>query len=184
MSTTHKPRGGGNSEVTKLKLLWRDSLSDAARDYWRAVFISAATQADIRGQLAAKLKVELKRDAQLTEFRQWLEDQDARDQEAQRQYEDERRLTAEFGDSMTKEQIRDRVLSAAYARSIAKGDFKLGLQTVREDLNAQKVSIDREKLELMKRKAEQAEATEKVLTDAELTAAEREQRIKEIYGRA
>ena len=42
--------------------------------------------------------------------------------------------------------------------------------------------LDREKLELLKRKAAQAESTEKVLTERELTPAERERAIKEIYG--
>lgn len=166
MSTNPKPRGGSSSELTKLKLLWRDSLSDSARDYWRALFISATTQAEIRKTIATKLKVELKRDSQLTEFRSWLEDQDARDVEAQRQFEDEQRLKSQFGDSMSPEEIRQRVLQAAYARAMAKGDFKLGLQAMDRDLTSQKVSIDREKLVLMKRKADAYDRAQAALNEA------------------
>lgn len=52
------------------------------------------------------------------------------------------------------------------------------------ELEKQKLAHSERKIRLLEKKAEQADATERVLTDAELTAAEREQRIKEIYGRA
>jgi hypothetical protein len=46
------------------------------------------------------------------------------------------------------------------------------------------LKVAEDKLELLKAKAAQAEATKEVLGDAQLTAEQREQRIKEIYGRA
>lgn len=46
------------------------------------------------------------------------------------------------------------------------------------------LNLDREKFELLKRKAEQAEATEAAVQDTTLSAEERARRIAEIYGRA
>ena len=40
------------------------------------------------------------------------------------------------------------------------------------------------RIRLLEQKAEQADATKKVLADGALTGEEREQRIREIYGRA
>lgn len=51
-------------------------------------------------------------------------------------------------------------------------------------LKVQEAQLDREKFELLKRKAEQAEQTEGALKDASLTPEERARRIAEIYGRA
>jgi hypothetical protein len=51
-------------------------------------------------------------------------------------------------------------------------------------LKRRQLDLDREKLELLRRKAEQADRTEAVLNDAALTPAERQRRIREIYGRA
>lgn len=45
-------------------------------------------------------------------------------------------------------------------------------------------SLAERRVELLEKKAAQSDATEKVLSDAELTPEQREQRIKEIYGRA
>ena len=153
MSAPNKLRGGTNSELTKLKALWRDSLAESARDFWRALFISSATQASIRSQLASKLKINLKRDAQLTEFRSWLDEQDTRDREAERMAEDERRLTETFGDTLNKDQIREQVLHASYARTLATGDFKLGLKTVSADVKAESISLDRDKFQFDAAKA-------------------------------
>lgn len=160
MSTSQKPRGGTNSELTRFKLLWRDSLAESARDFWRALFISATKQSDIRAQLLTKLKIKLHRDDQLTAFRAWLEEQDQRDTEAERQSEDERRLTEQFGDSLTKDQIREKVLAASYARTLATGNFELGLATIKQDVNVQAASLDRDKFEFDAAKAALAHAAE------------------------
>lgn len=52
------------------------------------------------------------------------------------------------------------------------------------DIEKQKLAQSERKLVLLEKKAAQADATDKVLTDAELTPEQRAQRIKEIYGRA
>jgi hypothetical protein len=54
----------------------------------------------------------------------------------------------------------------------------------RAEIEKQKLEISREKLDLLKRQAAQAEATESTLANAAMTDEQRAQRIKEIYGRA
>src|SRR5689334_10152620 len=100
MSAPEKLRGGSSAELTKLKTLWRDSLSESARDFWRALFVSDTKQADIRQQIAARLKVKLSYDPQLNQFRRWLKEQDLRDLEAERMTQDETDLKARFGEKI------------------------------------------------------------------------------------
>lgn len=160
MSAPNKLRGGSDSELTKLKKLWRDSLAESARDYWRALFVSDTKQADIRTELATKLKIHLRRNDQLTAFGHWLAEQDARDEEAQRMQDDERRLLAQFGDTLTKDQIREKVLSASYARTLAEGNFKLGLATAKVDLKEKELTLDRDKFQFDATKAALAKLPE------------------------
>jgi hypothetical protein len=184
MSTPAKLKGNTHSQVTKLKVLWRDSLTPDERDFWRSLFISAdSTQAQTRSLMATKLGIKLQRDSQLNDFRKWELEQQELELEAERQADEERR-EIEAHPHWTLDQVREAMLKKAYRRASARGDFKLGLATVKQDLSAQAVQLDREKLELLKKKAAQAEQTERVVRDAELTPEERAQRIKEIYGRA
>ncbi len=154
MSTQPKPRGGAESELTKLKLQWRDSLSDSARDYWRSQFVSTQTQAQLRAELLAKLKINLRYDSQLTNFRDWVAEQDALDQEAERQAEEETRLRSEHPD-WDADQLRSEVIAGSLRRAIVTGDFKgLGLQAVKAAQNEKQISLDRDKFELMRKKSE------------------------------
>ena len=45
------------------------------------------------------------------------------------------------------DEARESVLKKAYQRANATGNFKLGLATVKQDLNAKVISLDREKFE-------------------------------------
>jgi hypothetical protein len=184
MSNSPKPRGGSNSELTRLKALWR-TLADDARHFWRSRFASAeATQEQIRAELQTKLKVHLRFDSQLTAFRQWVEAQDAMDAESERQAEDDARAR-ELHPEWSDDQRRMHVINCSLNRAISTGDFKgLGLKAVKAAQNEKVISLDRDKFELFKRKADQADATDRVLADHELSPEQREQRIKEIYGRA
>ena len=49
MNTPRKMRAG-SSELTRLKTLWRDTISEEDKDYWRDLFLSAMTPADQRVQ--------------------------------------------------------------------------------------------------------------------------------------
>lgn len=186
MSTPTKLRAGTESEITKLKKLWRDSLAEDAREYWRELFISPdCSQAEIRRQMFARLKVNLKHDSQLNKFRDWELEQRALDLEQERQEEDERRALAE-NPNWTLDEARESVLKKAYQRAGARGDFKLGLATVDRDLKAKEVTMDREKLDLLKTKAAQLDQI-KALRDpkAALNDADRKaivDKVDEIMG--
>ena len=177
MSAPTKLRGGQDSEITRLKALWR-GLSDDARAYWQELFVSDATQAQIRKELAAKLKINLRFDKQLTAFRQWEAAQQELDLKAERMEEDARRLKEEFGD-WTLEQIREEVLRRSYAQAIAEGDFSAGRKTIVQDLNVKKVSLDERKLVLLEKKAAAFDQAKEVI-ESQLSPEEQKARLKEI----
>lgn len=164
MSAPQKLHGGSGSELTKLKGLWR-TLAEPARDFWRALFVSETTQAQIRAQILAKLKVNLTRDNQLTDFRQWLFEQEQREQETERQLADEREIL-DAHPEWDLNLAREEVLKRSYFRALSRGDFKLGLATVKQDLNAKKVSVDERKLKLLETKAAAFDRAQAALTEA------------------
>lgn len=164
MSTQTKLRAG-DSELTKLKAKWRE-LSEDARSYWQELFVSQTTQAEIRRQLLARLKVNLRRDNQLNAFRDWELEQRRLDLEAERKLEDERRLVEQFGDKWTLDQIREEVLKKSYARSLATGDYESGRKTIVQDLNVKKISLDERKLVLLEKKAAAYDRAQAALTEA------------------
>jgi hypothetical protein len=170
------------SELTKLKLLWLSAhFADSSRDYWREQFVSARTQADLRKELQSQLRINLASDKQLTAFRSWLDDQDARDRQAERMAENERRLKAEHPD-WSLDQVREEVLKQSYFETLAIGDWKLGLKTVAADVRVKTIALDARRVALLEQKASQADATKKVLGEKKLTPEERDERIREIYG--
>jgi hypothetical protein len=133
MSSPEKLRGNKNPpELTRLKTLWR-TLSESDKEFWRALFISATPQAEIRKQLFTRLNINLAWDKQLTGFRKWLKFEDALEVEAERMAEDERRFTQLFGETHTKEQLREKVFKASYIRALATGNYALGLKTMAKD---------------------------------------------------
>ena len=147
MSAPPKPRGstGPLPELTKLKLLWRDSLSESARDFWLSRFASADTQAVLRAELLAKLKIKLTRDAQLTDFRSWLEDQRLRDDEAERQQIEETQLREQHPD-WDEERLRSEVIAGSLRRALVSGDFKgLGMKAVKAGQQEKIILLDTEK---------------------------------------
>jgi hypothetical protein len=181
MSATKKLRAG-NSELTKLKVLWRDSLAEDAKSYWQELFVSPDhTQAQIRQLIASKLKINLRFDKQLNAFRDWEMEQRQLELEEERQQEDERRFIEEFG-SDNLDLIREKVLKKSYARSIAKGDFKSARATVVQDLNVEKVNLDKRKVAILEKKAAAFDQAKDVLTNKELSEEQRAQRMREVFG--
>lgn len=131
--------------LTALKLLWRDSLTDEQREFWRGQLTGTATQAELRRLILREHGIELRRDSQLTDFRDWLTEQDERDREAERQEEDSARL-AEAHPEWDADRLRSEVIAASMRRAIATGDFKgLGLKAVRAGQNEKVISLDTEK---------------------------------------
>lgn len=123
----------GTSELTSLKKLWRDSLGETARDYWRELFVSQTKQSEIRKQIFTKLKINLIRDEQLDSFRKWEEDQRKREAQEERTLENERRIMEAHPD-WTLDQVREETLKQAYFEALATGNYKLGLATAKVNL--------------------------------------------------
>jgi hypothetical protein len=142
MSAPFKLRPG-NSELTKLKELWR-GLSEDARAFWQELFVSKTAQAEIRSQLLAKLKINLRFDKQLNAFRSWELEQRAMDDEAERAAEAERRITEEHPD-WTKDQVREDLLRRFYNQARVYGDSQLGLKTIAADVKVESLKFDQEK---------------------------------------
>ena len=118
--------------MTRLKLLW-PRLSESQQDYWRQLFDSKMTQAQIRKKIAKELRIALPYDIQITRFREWESDQRDRDHEAEQMKEDERRLT-ELYPNWTKDQVREDALKKCYLRARARGDASLALRVVAADM--------------------------------------------------
>ena len=167
------PAGQPDSELTRLKELWRDKFTDAQRSHWRSQFLSKTATAETRESLRIKTGINLTDDDQVVRFRQWDQDEQKRQAEAARMQADEdffqpeveEQVRAELAGqpemvilSAIAERLRAKVLNAATHRSLATGDFGLGLSAVRagqaEQTGKFNAQLETAKLELQK----QAEA--------------------------
>ena len=129
-----------------------------------------------------KLKINLSQDSQLTSFRDWLAEQDAMDQEAERQAEEETRLKQEHPD-WDADRLRQEVISGSLRRAIVTGDFKaLGMRAVKAGQNEKVIALDRDKFEFDAVKMCRAKLPElKAVNDApKLSEAEKDAAIREI----
>ena len=159
--------GQPEPELSKLKRLW-GALSEDAREYWRERLFSGApgnTQPEIARDISAKLKVRLKWNRQVTDFKNFVERQDQMDEQAAKAAEYEARLRSEHPD-WTKEQIREDLLKYFYTESRATGDAKLGLATIAADVSAEKISLDARKVALLEKKAAAFDRAQEILTKA------------------
>jgi hypothetical protein len=161
MSAPTKPQQDG--ELPKLKTLW-PTLHESVQEYWREQFLSQRSQADLRKELLAKLKINLRWDNQLTKFRGWLEQQDVCNAKAERMQENESRLRKEHPD-WSLSQIREEVLRQSYFETLASGDFKLGLKTVTGELKANAQAEDRQRY-LDAKRSDEEKALSLCLEDA------------------
>lgn len=150
-------------ELARLKAMWR-GLSEDACARWQDLFASKATPATIRKQLQARLNLTLSCDAQFNAFRDWELRQRVLDQHGEWMQEIERRIMALHTD-WSLDQVREEVLRKAYFVTLASGDFKLGLQTVAQNLNAKRFALAEAKAEETM-KDEQAKALEYCLESA------------------
>lgn len=161
-----KLRAGKGGEMTRLKTIWRDSLTEDARDRWRSLFLAAhLSQAQIRMRLRAELGVNLKYDSQLNAFRDWEMAQRACDLEAERMAADEKRLLAEHPD-WSKDQVREDVLRKSYLRARATGDFGMALKTVVADVKLETLQLDSRRVALLEKKAAAYDRAQQVLDAA------------------
>jgi len=140
-----------NSEMTKLKLLWRSSWPEAEQDYWREQLVSTRTQAALRGELKDKHGVQLLYDIQIRRFRDWVEEEDWREQEAEKVESDRAELEAQ---GLAGEQSRAELVRRMTERALARGDFKLGATAVTLDVKVGRLDIAERRLALQVRRAE------------------------------
>ena len=144
MNPDSKPRKISNeqSPLTELKLLWRDTFIEPERDYWREQISSSRTQADIRSELKDKYKIDLPYDIYVTRFRRWVAEQDELEEETCKSAADRAELEAQ---GLTGDQLRNELLRRAMARAVARGDFKLGLRAIAEDIKVETLQLHKDK---------------------------------------
>lgn len=177
MNTSKKLRGttGPVPEITRLKETWL-RMAEPSRDFWRARFSGSESQAALRASLLAKLKINLTRDNQLTEFRSWDEANQQRERMAELHEQHKQELLA---GGMTLEEAQAVLLTEASAWAVAAKDFTLGVKVSGEITKTTASRMDERKLILLEKKAAQADAAKQVI-ESKLSPEEQRQRLKEI----
>jgi hypothetical protein len=144
-STPPTPPVAKASQQILFKELWR-GLSDDDRAYWLELFASPTPAAEIRRQLAAFHGIQLRFDHQLARFQRWEQHWRTAFEEAELQHEDEY-----FGQLLTPEStrpaMRDACLLRTYRRAQVTGNFALGLNAIRHDLDIDRVANDMQKFQ-------------------------------------
>lgn len=134
------------SELTRLKEIWR-TLDEPARDSLRKLLSSKQTAVQKCHEIGVRFRIGLTYFKQLYRFQDWVETQDALALEAETMAEEERQLIEQFGDKLPMDKIREVVLRRSYARSLKRGNFDLGLRTMRVDQFERTLQLNREKYE-------------------------------------
>jgi len=144
-STPPTPPVTKASQQIRLKELWR-GLSDDDRAYWQDLFASPTPAAEIRRQLAAFHGIQLRFDHQLARFQRWEHHWRTAFEETELQHEDEY-----FGQLLnpeaTRPAVRDACLLRTYRRAQVTGDFALGLNAIRHDLDIDRAALDVQKFQ-------------------------------------
>ncbi len=184
LGATPKIRVGTADDMTRLKLIWRGSMTEREKDYWRELFLSPKmSQPQIRRHMLAKLKINLEFDVQLRRFREWDVVQQKMDDEQAKAEEYELKLRKEHPD-WTKEQVREDLLKRFYNEAWARGDSKLGLRTVTADVRVETLQLNREKSQFDAAKAALKHAGElKAISTSKLTEMEKVNEVrKKLFG--
>lgn len=147
-----KSAGQPDSELTRFKQLWLFEWSAPVKDSLRELFSGTTAQPEIRSTLKVKHGITLLWNSQLSKLNAWIAEQDELDAEAERQTAEEakqKQLHPEWGP----DELRQAVLAGSYRRTLARGDFKLGLATIREDRGLIETMTNRDKFEFDAAKA-------------------------------
>jgi hypothetical protein len=131
-----------DSPVTQLKMLWRKSMTEDDKEYWREQFESERTRKEIRQELLEFYEIELKQDVQLARFCRWVEEEDLR----KSVYEDvlrDREAVAAQG--VAEKELDLELVRRMKERALARGDFKLGAQAVKLELEIRKATMQFER---------------------------------------
>lgn len=184
------PQGTPLHPLTQLKLAVQ-AMPPAQAEEWFAQS-SSLSGADFRALVKRELKITLSSDSRVTNFRKWFADWQSL-LEWNAELEQAELRMAEGG--ATPEEIRRQVILKTYARAEAQGDSELAMKTVDRDLSAQDaerkerelklkaqaLELDREKFELLKAKAEQADKAKQV-TESDASPEEKQLRMRQIFG--
>ena len=186
MSTNQKPNAANaGGALAQLKEIWR-RLPDNTRDYWREQLSSADVPlSQVRAEIFTKLKVKLSGDNKLSLFRTWVIEQDRRDQEAERQQDEERKIFSDHPD-WTMDKIREEVLRRSYFRSMTSGDFEFGMKVLTADskgrLKERELALEERRIALLEKKAAAFDRAKSTLEDEELSDEDKKAKMKEIFG--
>jgi hypothetical protein len=138
MSTPNKLRGGGDSELTRLKRLsaeerqeifaWKDGGTEVGGQRSEVI----PTNAEVRKRIGERFGIHLRRDGQLSQFWQWQWRQAPIDHLGQMMSQDEQLLQDQFP-GLTRDQLREVTIKRGYALADMMNDPKLGLKVAAED---------------------------------------------------
>jgi len=136
-----------DSELTRFKRLWQESFSQEEREVWRARLESAEfTQAQNRAELKLAYGVNLVHDQQLTSFRRWEAEEQEMELAAEREAAEAAQLAAQHP-NWSKKQIQEELVRRIYTRALVRGDDKLALKTMAQDVSFLRYQLGRDKFE-------------------------------------
>jgi hypothetical protein len=144
-STPSTPPVAKDSQHLLLKDLWY-RLSDDDRAYWKDLLASPTPAAEIRRQLADLHGIKLRFDHQLARFQRWEKQWQAACEETERLAEDDL-LGRTLNPNTSRPAVRDACLLRTYRRAQVTGDFALGLNAIRHDLDIDRAALDLEKFQ-------------------------------------
>ena len=133
------------SDMTRLKTLWRDSFSGQERDYWRKQFESPRPLSELSRELQTKYHVTLPHKMQLYRFRRWIAEHEVLEAETRKAAA---RLAKLENLGLTGEQLREMLLHRLKSLALAGNDFNLGTRALKLDLQAARAALNQRKLAL------------------------------------
>ena len=128
-----------------LKKLWY-RLSDDDQAYWKDLFASPTPGPEIRRQLAAIYGIKLLFDHELARFLRWEHNWQIAVEETERLKDDDLFGRALNPDT-SRPAVRDACLVRTYRRAQVTGDFALGLNAIRHDLDIDRAALDEQKFQ-------------------------------------
>lgn len=181
-NSERKLRGGSNSALTKLKALCvkKPEVAEAILAFMNAA--PTPTSAQIRQYIGEHFNIQLRWDSQFTSFVSWASLRRtlaAREDAIEEWLRDEHALHPE----LSEEELNRRGQRKFKLLSVAEENPSDWARILREEARLRNLDLENRKVTLLEKKAAQAEATEKAVTDSNLTDEERAQRIREIYGK-
>jgi hypothetical protein len=174
-----------SDQFEKLTVLWGKHMPEDEQIYWRDLFQSKTDLPTLRERLQGELNINLYYDNVLEKFLAWVDQACLREAAALRM-EEEDRIVRRAHPDWTLDQVRDEVIWRAYNRTLAEGDFDLGLKVVRMHLGAEKILLDRAKFELeaSERCYDDLPGLQAIRQDSNLTRQEQMRRIRlKLFGR-